>query len=72
MTILIRAGKLIDGKGGAIESAALLVDGDRIRALGRQADLQPGEGVEVIDASNKTIMPGLVDAHVHLVNSGSP
>ena len=72
MTILIRAGKLIDGKGGAIESAALLMDGDRIRALGRQADLQPGEGVEVIDASNKTIMPGLVDAHVHLVNSGSP
>ena len=72
MTILIRAGKLIDGKGGAIESAALLMDGDRIRALGRQADLQPGEGVEVIDASDKTIMPGLVDAHVHLVNSGSP
>jgi imidazolonepropionase-like amidohydrolase len=72
MTTLIKAGRLIDGKGGVIENAALLMDGDRITALGRQADLQPSEGVEVIEAGNMTIMPGLVDAHVHLVNSGSP
>ncbi|MBQ12009.1 MAG: hypothetical protein CMJ45_10725 [Planctomyces sp.] len=72
MTILIRAGKLIDGKGGAIENAAILLDGDRITALGRQVDIQPAEGVEVIEAGDLTIMPGLVDAHVHLVNSGSP
>ena len=72
MSILMKAGKLIDGKGGTIENAALLMDGDRITALGRQADIQPAEGVEVIEAGDKTIMPGLVDAHVHLVNSGSP
>ena len=72
MTILIKAGKLIDGKGGAIENAAILMDGDRITALGRQADIQAAEGVDVIEAGDKTIMPGLVDAHVHLVNSGSP
>ena len=72
MSILIKAAKLIDGKGTTIENAALLMDGDRITALGRQADIQPAEGVEVIDAGNRTIMPGLVDAHVHLVNSGGP
>mgnify|MGYP000252605740 FL=1 len=72
MSILIKAAKLIDGKGTTIENAALLMDGDRISALGRQADIQPAEGVEVIDAGNRTIMPGLVDAHVHLVNSGGP
>ncbi|MCH8921833.1 MAG: amidohydrolase family protein, partial [Planctomycetes bacterium] len=57
---------------GVIENAALLLDGDQIVGVGRQADLQPGEGVEVIDAGDKTIMPGLVDAHVHLVNTGGP
>ena len=72
MAILIKGAKLIDGKGGAIENAALLLDGDQITALGRQADVQPGEGVEVIDAGTKTIMPGLIDAHVHLVNTGGP
>lgn len=63
---------MIDGKGSTVENAALLMDGDRITALGRQADIQPGEGVEVIEAGNRTIMPGLIDAHVHLVNSGGP
>ena len=72
MSILIKAAKLIDGKGSTVENAALLMDGDRITALGRQADIQPGEGVEVIEAGNRTIMPGLIDAHVHLVNSGGP
>ena len=72
MPTLIKGAKLIDGKGGVIENAALLLDGDQIVGVGRQADLQPGEGVEVIDAGDKTIMPGLVDAHVHLVNTGGP
>ena len=70
MTTLIKARRLIDGKGSALDNAAVLVDGDRITAVGTQDELSPGEGVEIIDGGGMTIMPGLVDAHVHLVNTG--
>ena len=70
MVTLIKATKLIDGKGSALDNAAVLVDKDRITAVGTQDELSPPEGVEVIDAGGMTITPGLVDAHVHLVNTG--
>jgi len=72
MLTLIKGAKLIDGKGGAIENAAVLLDGDRIVGVGHQADMAIGRGVTVIDAGDKTIMPGLIDAHVHLCNTGGP
>jgi imidazolonepropionase-like amidohydrolase len=72
MPTLIKGRKLIDGKGSSIENAAILVDGDRIVAVGRQAELAAVEGAEVIDAGDQTIMPGLIDAHVHLVMNGGP
>jgi len=69
--LLIRAGQLIDGTGAApIEGAALLADGERIVAVGRAADLGSVEGALVIDAPHATLMPGLIDAHVHLAFSG--
>ncbi len=72
MRTLIKGRKLIDGMGNAIEGAAVLIDGDRITAVGRQADVTAGEGVASLDVGDKTIMPGLIDAHVHLVNTGGP
>jgi imidazolonepropionase-like amidohydrolase len=72
MRTLIKGRKLIDGRGNAIEGAAVLIDGDRITAVGRQADITAGEGVASLDVGDKTIMPGLIDAHVHLVNTGGP
>ena len=44
MATLIKAGKLIDGKGGSIDRAAVLIEADRIVAVGRQADRQSGAG----------------------------
>ncbi|PKB64973.1 MAG: hypothetical protein BZY80_01275 [SAR202 cluster bacterium Io17-Chloro-G2] len=70
MTTLIKARRLIDGKGGSLDNGAVLVDGDRIKALGTQDELAPPEGAEIIDGGGMTVMPGLVDAHVHLVNTG--
>ncbi|MCU0907357.1 MAG: amidohydrolase family protein [Rhodobacteraceae bacterium] len=70
---LFRADRLIDGTGAApVAGAAVLVAGDRILAVGRAADIGLPEGAEVIDASpGGTLMPGLVDAHVHLAYSGA-
>jgi imidazolonepropionase-like amidohydrolase len=70
---LIRADRLVDGTGApALEGAAMLVDGERIKAVGRAADIGIPEGAEVIDAApGATLMPGLIDAHVHLAYSGA-
>jgi imidazolonepropionase-like amidohydrolase len=70
---LITAPRLLDGTGGVpIERAALLMEGDRIVSLGRQADVHVGDGasVERRDYAGATILPGLVDAHTHLVAPG--
>jgi len=70
---LITAARLLDGTGTRpIEPAALLVEGDRIVSLGRQADVRVTEGTSVDrrDYAEGTILPGLVDAHTHLVAPG--
>ena len=64
----IKGGLIIDGKGDApIPNGLILVDGNRIRAVGSRDSLPiPGEA-EVIDLGTATLLPGLIDTHVHLV-----
>lgn len=59
---------VIDGTGGPpLENATLLIEGDRIKAIGdgKSHALSP-EGVETVDVHGKTIVPGLISAHSHL------
>ena len=70
---LITAARLLDGTGAAaVEQAALLIDGDRVADLGRASDVHVADGasVERRDYGAATILPGLVDAHTHLVAPG--
>jgi len=70
---LITAARLLDGSGAAaLEQAALLIDGDHIAGLGRASDVPVPDGasVERRDYGAATILPGLVDAHTHLVAPG--
>jgi len=68
--IAIKAGKLIDGMGNApLENAVVLVDGEKITQVGPAGAVSIPPDAQIIDASGKTVMPGLIDAHVH-VNSG--
>ena len=61
----IRAGTLIDGSGGAaVKNAVIVVQGDRIIAAG--AGVAVPAGARVIDLSAFTVLPGFIDAHVHL------
>jgi len=62
----IRAGTLIDGTGaGPVKNAVILIQNDRITAVG--AGLAIPQGATVIDLSAETVLPGFIDAHVHLV-----
>ena len=69
--IAIKADRLIDGTGAArVENAVLLIDGDRITVVGGVADVLIPPGAKVIDLEGHTILPGLMDCHVHI--SGAP
>src|SRR5438477_12338229 len=61
----IRAGTLIDGTGAApVKNAVILVQGDRITAGGTNVPVPAG--ATVVDLSGATVLPGFIDAHVHL------
>lgn len=62
MTILIKNGKLITA--AEIFEADILVEGEQIAQIG--VNLPAPEGAQVVDASGKLVLPGGVDAHVHL------
>jgi imidazolonepropionase-like amidohydrolase len=66
-TLAIVGGYLIDGFGGPPRpNSVVLVDGDRIAAVGDEGRLAIPQGVRIIDANGYTVMPGLIDVHVHL------
>src|SRR3982074_281592 len=59
--------RLIDGEGGApIESASSIVQDGRFTAVGRSGELAVPAGATRIDLTGKTVMPALIDAHVHM------
>ncbi|HJO03513.1 MAG TPA: amidohydrolase family protein, partial [Acidobacteriota bacterium] len=49
-----------------IEDGTVVVEGNRIRAIGNGGEIAVPDGATVIDATGKTIMPGLVDMHGHI------
>jgi len=66
MTTVVTARRVIDGTGRApIEDGAVLVDGDRITAVGRRAEIPIPDGAQLIDCGDQTLLPGFVDAHSH-------
>lgn len=67
-TTVIHNGTLIDGTGSdPIPNAVVVIEGERIIAAGTAADVTIPDGAERIDAGGGTIMPGLIDTHVHMM-----
>src|SRR5437868_4261970 len=69
---LIKAAHLIDGRSDAArDNLAVLVEGDRIQRVGNPADLAAqAAGAKVIDLGNAWLLPGLIDAHTHVLLQG--
>ena len=65
--VVLEGGTLIDGTGrGPIIDAVVVIDGSRIGAVGPRGRLAYPDGALVISLEGKTILPGLIDPHVHL------
>jgi imidazolonepropionase-like amidohydrolase len=60
----IKAGRLIDGTGTApVENAAVIIEDAKIKAVGKNIKIP--DKAQIIDATGKTVMPGMIDAHMH-------
>jgi imidazolonepropionase-like amidohydrolase len=68
-TYVIKAGRLIDGKSAEIlRNVVVVVQGNKITALGQNVDI-PKDAV-LLDLSDKTVLPGFIDTHTHIMLDG--
>ena len=67
----LTGGRLIDGFGGPpLANSVILIEGERITAIGQVGSLAIPEGAEVISTEGMDVLPGLWDMHVHLMING--
>jgi len=68
-TVAVRAGRMFDAKAGTmLTNQIILIRGDRIADVGPSVAIPAG--TPVIDLSNATVLPGMIDAHVHNAGRG--
>jgi imidazolonepropionase-like amidohydrolase len=66
VTVFEGARLIVGDERAPIDNATLVVDGTRIREVGRAADVRVPAGAARVDLAGKTVMPMLIDTHVHL------
>src|SRR2546425_290096 len=72
MPLAIRRVLLIDGTGAKLERATVVVDGDRIVAVGPDSRVKIPRGSRVIEGQGRALLPGLIDCHVHYCLDAGP
>jgi len=69
----IKAQRLFDGTNSPlIENAVVVIQDGRIAAVGAESEVSVPSGVEVVDVGDRTLLPGIIDAHVHMLVTGGP
>ena len=71
-SVTIRSARVIDGTGRTIDRATVVIRGDRIAAVGPDRDLSLPRGTTRVDGRGLTLLPGLIDCHVHLCLGAEP
>jgi imidazolonepropionase-like amidohydrolase len=68
--IAVRAGRLFDGMNKLASNQVVLIHGDRISEVGSAESIKIPNGAEIVDLSQATVLPGLIDAHTHVFGNG--
>jgi imidazolonepropionase-like amidohydrolase len=72
-TIAVRAGHLFDSKNATmLRKQVVVLQGDKIIDVGPEAQVKIPAGAQVIDLSQATVLPGLIDAHTHMFDTRKP
>lgn len=69
--LILRGGTIIDGLGAVLRDRILVIEGERIADLAPAAELGERSDYEVWDLAGQTILPGLIDLHVHFTGARS-
>ena len=72
MATIFKNGNVIVGTGEVIEKGTVVINEKELTFVGPTKRFSPSKKDDVFDISGKTILPGLIDAHVHLCLDGSP
>jgi imidazolonepropionase-like amidohydrolase len=70
VSIVVKAARVLDvRKGSYVENAAVWIEGERVKEVGRAADVQAHapKDAKVIDLGAATVLPGLIDCHTHIM-----
>jgi imidazolonepropionase-like amidohydrolase len=71
MSVAIKCGKLFDATDGKVlQNKVIRVDGSKIKEVVDLNAFKPAQGEEIYDFSDKFVMPGLIDGHVHIAFGG--
>jgi imidazolonepropionase-like amidohydrolase len=66
-TVVVRAGRMLDVRTGkTLNNQTILIQGGKIVSVGPDTQVPGGAQAEIIDLSNATVLPGLIDAHTHI------
>src|SRR5580704_9462895 len=72
-TLVLQGGTLIDGTGKApVNNAVVVIQGNRITAVGSQGQVTVPQNAKIIKTDGQTILPGLIDGHIHLFSTYQP
>ena len=69
--VVVRAGHLFDSKSGKLlDNQVIVIEGEKITAVGSAASVKIPEGAREIDLTKATVLPGLIDGHTHVFGFG--